>query len=507
VETGNAITQANLPTINILNKYYPKILLQASGLAVGLPWGVRGNSEVGHQSIGVGQIIFQYLPAIDMAIQNGSFSKNKVLLKTIEHNKKKKSSLHLVGLVSDGSVHSHISHLSALLGFAKSQKVKDVFIHIITDGRDTPPDSAKKYINMTLKMIDNFGVGQIATVSGRYYAMDRNNNWDRTEKAVRAMVFGEGIKEKDPIQAVDNQYKNKVYDENLEPVVMVDKKERPIGLIEDEDSVICFNFRKDRSRQITKAFVEPDFNDFDFSNRPKNIEFATFTEYEKGLNAKVIFPEQKITTRLGEILSKSKKRQLRIAETEKYAHVTYFFNGGVEKPYPGEDHIMVLSKKIKTYADLPQMSAEEVTDKLLEAMNKNDYDFILVNYANPDMVGHTGELQAGIKAVEKVDSCLAKLVKGVEKKNGQLLITADHGNVEEMIKMSNMEKDTEHSTNPVPCWHVSFDRGEEELQSNTCLQIEGMIIDLAPTILELLGIKAPKEMTGRSLLPLFKNKI
>lgn len=507
VESGNAILKANLPTINKLNKYYPKLLLQASGLSVGLPWGVRGNSEVGHQAMGVGQIIFQYLPAINMAIQNSTFSENKTLLKMIDHVNKNDSKLHLVGLTSDGSVHSHISHLTALLGLAKQKKVKEVCIHAITDGRDTPPQSAEKYIKMIQAAIKEFKVGQIASLMGRYYAMDRNNNWDRLEKAFQAIVYGEAIEEKDPLKAIKKQYDKKVTDEFLEPVVIIDKNDEPVGKISENDAVICFNFRKDRSRQISEAFVKKDFKEFQRPDWMNKVKYAGFIEYEKDLLENIVFPEQVITTRVGEIVSKANKKQLRIAETEKFAHVTYFFNGGAEKPYKGEDRILIPSKKVPSYDKCPEMSAHEITDKLIKAVNKKDHDFILVNYANPDMVGHTGNLKAGIKAVETVDECLGRLVDAVLEQDGQLIVTADHGNAEEMVNLTTYEKDTEHSTNPVPCWFIDSEGAREEpLKNSVCTQIDGMIIDISPTILDLLSIKVPKDMVGRSLLKMFKIK-
>lgn len=503
VDKGNPLKKALLPTISRLDKHYPKTLLQASGLSVGLPWGVRGNSEVGHQTIGTGQIIFQYLPAISAAIGDGSFFKNPVLLGAFDRTLRNSSSLHLFGLLSDGSVHSHIDHLFALLEAAKKNKIKEVFIHVITDGRDTNPQSAKKYIGLLQKKISELGIGKIATICGRYYAMDRNNNWERTKEAFSSMTSGEGIKEKNPLDAIDNQYSNNVFDEYLKPVNLVDDNNQPIGLIKDGDTVVCFNYREDRSRQIAKAFILPEFKEFS-ATRPKDVEFVCFTEYEERLTDKIIFHPDKITTRLGEILSKKGLKQLRISETEKYAHVTYFFNGGVEKPFEGEDHLLVPSKKVSNYATAPEMSAGEITDKILEAIDQDKYDFILINYANSDMVGHTGDYNAAIKSVEKVDSCLSSLIDKVISKKGSLLITADHGNVEEMINIHTGDIDTQHSKNPVPCWFVSLD-SSIEYKENAEPSIDGLLVDLAPTILDIIGIEKPKDMVGRSLLPLFKN--
>jgi len=504
VEVGNPLVKANLPTINQLNKFYPKTLLQASGLAVGLPWGVRGNSEVGHQAIGAGQIIFQYLPTISMSIQNSSFAKNEALLSAMDWAKKHDSRLHLWGLLSDGGVHSHLDHLSALIGLAKSRGVKNLFIHAVADGRDTPPQNVNKYLEIINNLCRDFKIGAIASLTGRYYAMDRNQNWDRTEKAFSAMVDGEGLRETDVLKAVDKQYDGKVFDEYLEPVVIVDKKDEPIGLIQENDSIICFNFREDRTRQMAEAFSAKSFAEFKKADRPKNIKFTGFISYEDSLPAGVAFPEQKITTRLGEILSKAGKKQLRIAETEKYAHVTYFFNGGVEKPYPGEERVLIPSKNVRTYATKPEMSAREITDRVIKEINKDKFDFILLNYANPDMVGHTGDLEAGIKAVEETDACLKDLMAEVLARQGSLIITADHGNVEEMINTISFEKDTEHSTNPVPCWLVTSDNSFSEAKEGGCAEINGMIIDIAPTILEIMNLKTPPEMIGRSLLSVLK---
>jgi 2,3-bisphosphoglycerate-independent phosphoglycerate mutase len=504
---GNAIAQANLPTFQKLDRYYPKTLLQASGMAVGLPWGVFGNSEVGHQTMGSGQIIYQFLPIITAQIESGEIFQNKVLLDAVAHVKQHNSKLHFLGLVSDGGVHSHIDHLLSLLDFAKEQQLQDVFIHAITDGRDTPPKSARDYIYKLVEKTKSEGVGQIATLSGRYYTMDRNNNWDRIEKSFNAFTQGTGIAETDPLIAIENQYQQGITDEYFKPVNFVDAKKKPIGLIEKNDAIVCFNYRKDRARQITKAFSIKEFNEFQNAKRPKKIKYVCFSEYEKGLPVDIVFPPQEISTRIGYILSEYNLRQLRIAETEKYAHVTYFFNGGMEKPFKGEERIVVLSKKVQSYADAPEMSAQEVTDKLVDSVDNRRFDFILVNYANPDMVGHTGDVEAGIKAVEFVDLCLKRLIKSVLKKGGCLIITADHGNVEEMINLRTGERDTEHSTNPVPCWFVTpQNHRDAPLPQAPVSKIEGMLVDIPPTILELFNILKPGQMVGQSLLEVFKEK-
>jgi len=498
---GNPMTCAKMPFINHLNQYYPKIFLEASGLSVGLPWGVFGNSEVGHQTMGSGQIMYHYYPTITMSIQSGDFYKEKVLLKIADFVKTKKSSLHLIGLVSDGGVHSHISHLIALLKFAKQQNIENVFIHAITDGRDTSPKSSTEYLKIIIKNINEIGVGKIATVVGRYYAMDRNLNWDRIEKTYCTYTEGIGIKEKDPIQAILKQYDKNRTDEFLEPVVIVNKKNNPVGLIKENDAVLFFNFRGDRTRQIMKVFLLDGAKYLKKSKPVKNIYISSFVKYKEDLNTDVLFPPQKITTRVGEILSKNNKKQLRIAETEKFAHVTYFFNGALSHAFEGEDRIFIPSKNVKTYAEAPEMSAYEITEKLIKAIQSQKYDFIVVNYANTDMVGHSGNFKAGIKALETVDNCLSKIIKETLKVNGCLLVTADHGNIEEMINLETGEIDTKHSTNPVPLWLVSEKNKRKSKQTKKIpIEINGILADIAPTILDLFGIKTPKEMIGDSLL-------
>lgn len=506
---GNPVPLSNLPTIDKLNRYYPKTLLQASGMSVGLPWGIYGNSEVGHQTMGTGQIIYQFLPVITAAIENGKFFENEVLLQAVEWTKKHNSKLHLMGMISNGAVHSHIDHLNALLEFASEQKAEKVFIHAITDGRDTAPKAALDFIQKIQKKSSDLGVGKIASLVGRYFTMDRNTNWDRIEKGFRLMTEGEGAKETDPAAAIKKQYNKDVTDEYIEPIVITDASGEPIGNIEENDAVIFFNFRKDRARQITQAFEQKDFDHFEKAKKPENVFFACFSEYEKGLCENIAFPAQEITTRLGQIFEENGLAQLRIAETEKFAHVTYFFNGGAEKPYKGEDRIPVLSKSVSSYAEIPEMSAFEVTDKLVAAIKdkQKNYDFVLVNYANPDMVGHTGDINAAVKALEATDKCLDRLITTVLEENGCLIITADHGNVEEMTNQRTGERDTEHSTNPVPCWYIDpTNHRDQPLQDITLPPIEGMLVDLAPTILSLLGIRKEPEMTGQDLLDVLTTK-
>jgi len=501
---GNAIANATLPNIEKIEQNYPKMLLQASGMAVGVTWGEEGNSEVGHQTIGAGQIIYQNLPKIDIAIEEGTFFQNERLIKAIAWAKDNDSDLHLMGLLSDGGVHSHINHLFALLDLIKEQGFERVFIHIFTDGRDTGTNEGVNFTKKLQKKIESVGIGKIATISGRYYAMDRNDNYDRIKMAFDAMVEGKGIFEEDPIEALEKQYKkNDKGDEYIDPIVLVNKNKEPVTKINDNDSIIFFNYREDRARQITKAFISEKFDEFGKNAyRPKNLRFTGMTLYEKELPMEVAFPAQKVNMCLGKALSEKGLKQLRIAETEKYAHVTYFFNVGKEKPFPGEDRILVPSKNLASYADIPEMSANEITNKLLAEIEKNKHDFILVNYANPDMVGHTGVLEAGIKAVEEVDRQLERLIPKVIEKGGCLLITADHGNVEEMINLKTGEKDTEHSQNPVPLWLVTPENHREKKGDEILSQ--GMLSDLAPTVLDLLGLPKSKEMTGESLLSQLK---
>lgn len=505
-DQGNPIPISNLPTIDKLNRYYPKTLLQASGMSVGLPWGIFGNSEVGHQTMGTGQIIYQFLPVITASIENGKFFENETLLEAIAWTKKHNSKLHFLGMISNGAVHSHIDHLEALLELAKEQDVEDVFIHGITDGRDTAPKIATEFIQKINKKTNSLGIGKIATLVGRYFTMDRNKNWDRVEKGFLAMTQSEGMQAKDPIAAIEQQYKKDTTDEYLEPIVITDDEGAPVGQIGDKDAVVFFNFRKDRARQITEAFISDGFKEFEVDTRPKDLMFSCFSEYKKGLCPNIVFPPQVITTRVGQILEENNMKQLRIAETEKFAHVTYFFNGGAEKPYVGEDRIPVLSKNVTSYAEAPEMSAFEVTDKLVEAIKTKSYDFVLVNYANPDMVGHTGDINAAVTALETTDKCLGELITTVLEKNGCLLITADHGNVEEMTNLRTGERDTEHSTNPVPCWFInSQNHRDSPLKKVDLPPIGGMLVDLAPTLLDLFEIKKEPEMTGQSLLNTLKH--
>ncbi len=489
--TGNAIANANKPNIDKLMMTCPKANVYASGAAVGLPEGQMGNSEVGHTNIGAGRIVYQDLTRITKSIEDGDFFSIPELVDAIENCKKNNTKLHIMGLVSDGGVHSHQRHLYALLELAKRRGMdNNVFIHCFMDGRDTLPAAGEGYIQKLEDKIKEKGVGKIATISGRFYAMDRDKRWQRVQKAYDAMVNGIGEKATSPIQAIESSYQKEVFDEFVVPTVIYNG-DKPVATIEDGDSVIFFNFRPDRARQITRAIVDPDFKEFETKKMP-NLHFVTMTNYDSTIpNVKVAFKEEKLSNTFGEYISKKGLTQLRIAETEKYAHVTFFFNGGREEPYKGEDRILVPSPKVETYDMKPEMSAYEVTENVLKAIEEEKYDAIILNFANPDMVGHTGNLEAATKAVEAVDECVGKIVEALKKHDGQLLLTADHGNCEQMIDYKTGDPFTSHTTNPVPL--ILFGRKDVKLK-------DGKLCDLAPTLLDLMGLDKPSEMTGESLL-------
>ena len=495
---GNAIANAHLPTIDKLNQYYPHIAIQAAGISVGLPWGEPGNSEVGHMTMGTGTVIYQNMPRITMAVQNGEFYRNPVFLHAIENARSQKKAIHLMGLVGKGMVHSSLDHLFALLELMHQQKVEQVFIHAFTDGRDSSPTSGVEVIKEIEQKIKQYKVGKIASLSGRYFAMDRNNNWDRIKKAYDAMVNGIGNKTEDPQKYMRESYKKEIFDEYLEPAIIC-KDNTPIGQIQDGDSVIFFNYREDRARQMTKAFTIPSFSKFSVTPMPK-LFFVTMTQYEKNLPVKIAYPAEKVESCLSKILSEHKLKQLRIAETEKFAHVTYFFNGGIEEPFPGEDRLIVPSKDVTTFDKCPEMSAPEITEKVLDNIAKDKYDFILINFANSDIVGHTGNEKAAIKAIETVDGCLEKIIKSVLLAGGCLLITADHGNVEKMIDPRTGEKDTEHTNNPVPLWYITPTNNHAKITEEKPPLVAGLLSDIAPTILAIMQIEEPEDMTGESLL-------
>ena len=488
---GNAIALANTPVMDKLKKEFPYVEGQASGLFVGLPDGQMGNSEVGHMNMGAGRIVYQELTRITKAIEDGDFFENKALKEAVEHCKKENTALHFMGLVSSGGVHSHIGHIYGLLELAKRAGLKKVYLHAFLDGRDTPPDSGKSFLMDVEKKMQELGVGEIATISGRYYAMDRDKNYDRVEKAYRAMVDGTGEKASSVEEAIDASYAKKVYDEFVLPTVI--EKDGAVHTVSDGDAMIFFNFRPDRAREICHAFCDDEFNFFNRGAR-KKVFFVCFTDYDLTiLNKRVAFEKEEIHNTLGEVVSNLGKNQLRIAETEKYAHVTFFFNGGKEEPYENEDRILVPSpKEVPTYDLKPEMSCYTVTEKLTEAIRSGKYDLVVANFANPDMVGHTGVLSAAIKAIEVVDECMGKVVDAVESMHGNLFILADHGNADIMIDEKTGEPYTAHTTNPVPFILVSDEK--HKLREGGCLA------DIAPTLLELMGIPQPKEMTGKSLL-------
>ena len=488
---GNAVNLAKKPNIDKLRKICPVSHIDASGAAVGLPDGQMGNSEVGHTNIGAGRIVYQKLTKITKSIEDGDFFSIPEFTEAIENVKKNNSKLHIIGLLSDGGVHSHQRHLYGLLELAKRKGLdNNVFIHAFMDGRDTLPASGEGYIQELQEKMKEKGVGKIATLSGRYYAMDRDKRWDRVEKAYNALVRGEGVLAKDPIQAIEESYQQEIFDEFVVPTVITDANDQPLAKIESGDSVIFFNFRPDRARQLTRAIVDDKFDGF--KTDKLDIDFVCMTEYDDTMpNVKIAFKPEELTNTFGEVVSNLGKKQLRIAETEKYAHVTFFFNGGREEPYPGEDRILVNSPKVATYDLQPEMSAYEVTEKVVEAINSEKYDTIILNFANTDMVGHTGNIDAAIKAVEAVDKCVGEIVEAVQKQNGVLLITADHGNAEQMIDYQTGEPLTSHTTNLVPLILVGMENVELK---------DGRLCDLTPTMLDIMEEQKPKEMTGESLL-------
>ena len=447
-QKGNAIAVANTPNIDKLMKTWPTTKIHTSGLDVGLPEGQMGNSEVGHTNIGAGRIVYQELTRITKSIEDGDFFSIKELTEAIENCKKNNSNLHVLGLLSDGGVHSHIRHLFAILELAKRKDFENVYVHCFMDGRDTPPTSGESYIAKLEEKMKEKGVGKIATISGRFYAMDRDKRWNRIEEAYNAMVNGIGEKATSAIGAIEASYQKEVFDEFVKPTVICNN-DKPVAKIENNDSVIFFNFRPDRAREITRTLVDKDFNEFE--TKDMNLFYVCFTQYDETMpNVKIAFKPERLENTFGEYISKNGLKQLRIAETEKYAHVTFFFNGGEEKKYEGEDRILVPSPKVETYDLKPEMSAVEVTDNVVEAINSGKYDSIILNYANPDMVGHTGSLEAAIKAVETIDGCVGRVVEAIEKQNGVVIITADHGNAEQMIDYKTGEPHTAHTTNPVP---------------------------------------------------------
>ena len=484
---GNAVTTADKPNLDKIFSENPYTTIGASGMAVGLPDGQMGNSEVGHTNMGAGRIVYQDLTRITKSIQDGDFYENEVLLDAMENVKKNNSALHIMGLLSDGGVHSFNGHLYALLELAKKQNVEKVFMHAFMDGRDVPPTSGKDFIAACLDKMKEIGTGKIATVEGRYYAMDRDTNWDRVEKAYSAMVYGEGNHSCCAVKAIEDSYADGVTDEFVVPVVIDGAEPVKAG-----DSIIFINFRPDRAREITRTFVDPDFKGFERRNGMFPVNFVCMTEYDATMpNVEIAFKSQELNNTFGEYLASLGKTQLRIAETEKYAHVTFFFNGGIEEPYEGEDRVLVASPKVATYDLQPEMSAPEVCEKVVDRIKSGKYDAVILNFANCDMVGHTGVFDAAVKAVETVDNCVGQVVEAVKEMGGITIITADHGNADKMISEDGSPF-TAHTTNLVPLCVVGYDcKLREE---------GGKLSDIVPTMLEMMNIPQPKEMTGVSLI-------
>ena len=483
---GDAIKAAKKPNIDKLFAENPVTKIGASGLDVGLPDGQMGNSEVGHTNIGAGRIVYQELTRITKSIEDGEFFENEALLKAVDNAAQEGKALHIMGLLSNGGVHSHNTHMYAIVELAKKKGVKNVYVHAFLDGRDGPPTSGKDFVEECANKLKEIGLGKIATVMGRYYAMDRDNRWDRVEKAYSAMVYGEGNKACCPVKAVEESYANDVTDEFVVPTVCEEN-----ATVKPGDSIVFFNFRPDRAREITRTFVDPEFKGFERKNGFFPLTYVCMTQYDASMpNVEVAFKPQSLKNTIGEYISNKGMTQLRIAETEKYAHVTFFFNGGVEQPYEGEDRILVKSPAVATYDLQPEMSAYEVTDKLVAAIKTGKYDMIILNYANCDMVGHTGVFEAAVKAVEAVDECVGKVVTAIREMDGVALITADHGNADKMIDTDGSPF-TAHTTNLVPFCVVGY----------PCeLREGGRLADIAPTMLKIMGLPQPAEMTGESII-------
>lgn len=490
---ANAVAMGNTPVMDNLMTECPFVKGAASGMAVGLPEGQMGNSEVGHLNMGAGRIVYQELTRITKEIEDGEFFKNEAFLQAVKNCKENNSDLHFFGLLSDGGVHSHNSHMYGLLELAKREGLKNVYVHAFLDGRDTAPASGKGFVEDALKKMDEIGVGKIASVMGRYYVMDRDNRWDRVEKAYKAIANGEGVTAPDALTAVQQSYDKDETDEFVLPTVIVENG-APVATVKDKDSVIFYNFRPDRAREITRAFCADDFDGFEREGGRKDTTYVCFGEYDVTIPNKIVaFNKVEITNTFGEVLAKAGKTQLRTAETEKYAHVTFFFNGGVEEPNKGEERLLVKSPKVATYDLQPEMSAYEVCDGLVNAIKSDKYDVIIINFANPDMVGHTGVQEAAVKAVEAVDECVGKVVDAIKEVDGQMFICADHGNCEQLIDYETGAPFTAHTTNPVPFILVNYDDAYT-------LREGGCLADIAPTLLEMMGMEQPAEMTGKSLL-------
>lgn len=490
---GNAVAQAKTPVMDGLMKKYPFVKGNASGMAVGLPEGQMGNSEVGHLNMGAGRIVYQELTRITKEIEDGDFYKNEALMAAMENCKKNNSDLHLFGLLSDGGVHSHNTHMYALLEMAKRNGIKNVYLHAFLDGRDTPPASGKDFVKAAMDKMEEIGVGEVATVMGRYYVMDRDNRWERVEQAYNALVFGEGETAECGLCAVQNSYDKDETDEFVKPTVVM-RDGKPTATVKENDSVVFYNFRPDRAREITRAFCDENFEGFERRNGFFPTTFVVFTEYDVTIPNKIVaFHKVEIKNTFGEFLAKNGLKQLRTAETEKYAHVTFFFNGGIEEPNEGEERLLVNSPKVATYDLQPEMSAYKVCDGLVDAIKSKKYDVIIINFANPDMVGHTGIESAAIQAVEAVDECVGRAVDAILEVDGQMFICADHGNAEQLIDYETKAPFTAHTINPVPFIVVNYD-------DSYTLREGGCLADIAPTLIEMMGLKQPEEMTGKSLL-------
>ncbi|SEP92899.1 phosphoglycerate mutase [Virgibacillus subterraneus] len=488
---GNAVRQANTPNFDRYWEKFAHNQLQASGEAVGLPEGQMGNSEVGHLNIGAGRIVYQSLTRVNLSIKEGDFFEKEAFLKSMQHAKDKGKSLHIFGLLSDGGVHSHINHLFAMLKLAKDNGLENVYVHAFLDGRDVGPQTAKTYIEQTEEKMKEYGVGKIATISGRYYSMDRDKRWERVKKAYDAMVYGEGPKYQSPYKVIDDSYENGIHDEFVIPSVITDDNDEPVGKVQNEDSIIFYNFRPDRAIQISRTFANEDFRDFDRGeNVPKNLDFVMLTNFSESVDGYVAYKPVNLDNTVGEVLAQNDMKQLRIAETEKYPHVTFFMSGGRENEFPGEKRVLIDSPKVATYDLKPEMSVYEVTDKLLEELDSKEHNAVLLNFANPDMVGHSGMLEPTIKAIEAVDECLGKVVDKIIELGGNAIITADHGNSDEVTTLEG-DPMTAHTTNPVP---VIVTGEDVELRDG------GILADLSPTLLDLLNVAKPKEMTGESLI-------
>lgn len=488
---GNAVKQAKTPNFDRYWNAYPHNQLTASGEEVGLPAGQMGNSEVGHLNIGAGRVVYQSLTRVNLSIREGDFYQIEAFLKSIHKAKTNNKALHLFGLLSDGGVHSHISHLFALLELAKANGLKKVYVHAFLDGRDVGPQTAGEYIRQTEEKMQELGVGQFATISGRYYSMDRDQRWERVKKSYEAMAQGKGPAYHNAMDVIHNSYEKGIYDEFVIPSVIIDDNDKPVGLIEDNDSVIFYNFRPDRAIQISQTFTNADFRDFERGeNVPKDLDFVTFTNYSKDINGHIAYEATNLKNTVGEVLSRNGLNQLRIAETEKYPHVTYFMSGGRSEEFPGEKRILINSPKVATYDLKPEMSAYELTDALLQELEAGEQQAIILNFANPDMVGHSGKLEPTIKAIETVDACLGKIVDKIIELGGTAIITADHGNSDEVTTLDDTPM-TAHTTNPVPV--IVTKKGSQ-------LREGGILADLAPTLLDILEVEKPVEMTGKSLV-------